>query len=94
MKFTRRALLAGTPLLVTGCGASLAQFPFDVSYPHPPRLGLEVTFYGVGCFKLTFDDFAVLSDPFWSYLPFTQVAFGEVLPDPKQVDPYLDSLRG
>ena len=41
---------------------------------------------------LSWRDTAVLTDPFWSHLPFRQIAFGKTPSDPKQVDPYLSDL--
>ena len=91
-RLTRRGFILGASGVLSGCGASLANFPFDTSYPKAPTLDIEVTFYGVGCSVITYDNISILTDPFWSYLPFRTVAFGTVLPDPKQVDQYLHQL--
>ena len=91
-KFSRREFALGATSLLVGCGASLARFPFDVRFPRPPSLQLGVTFYGVGCFRISYKGIDVLSDPFWSYLPVRQLVFGDTLPDPEQVDPYLPEL--
>ena len=91
-RFSRREFAFGVTSLLAGCGASLARFPFDMHAPGPARLNLEVTFYGVGCFRISYKGVDVLSDPFWSYLPIRQLVFGDTLPDPEQVDPYLPEL--
>ncbi|MEC7242441.1 MAG: hypothetical protein VXW32_14495 [Myxococcota bacterium] len=90
---SRRDFAVGLTSLLAGCGASLARFPFDAAAPGPATLGLDITFYGVGCFRLSYKGVDVLSDPFWSYLPIGQLMFGDTVPDPKQVDPYLPELR-
>ena len=91
-RISRREFALGASCLLAGCGASLARFPFDTRFPAPASMGLTVTFYGVGCFRISYKGQEVLSDPFWSYLPLWQLVFGEALPDPEQVDPYLHEL--
>ena len=43
----------------------------------------------VGCTLIEFGGVGVLTDPFWSHLPVGQVLFGEVVPDPDQIEPML-----
>lgn len=76
--------------LTLGCGG-LHNFPFD-TMADSSGATFELTFYGVGCFGIRFNGVQVLTDPFFTYLPFRKVAFGTVLPDPQQVDPYLDNF--
>ena len=92
IKLTKRnfvkTMLGG---LTLGCG-SLHNFPFDTTIPLDGSPLLELTFYGVGCFGIRFNGVHVLTDPFFTYLSLRKVAFGTVLPDPLQVDPYLDNF--
>ena len=78
--------------LMGGCASSLQKFPFD-NQVNIGEMGLEIQFYGVGCFRISYRGIDVLSDPFFSYLPFRQVAFGKIKSDPKQVDPYVEQLK-
>lgn len=87
---TRRALL-GAALAAAGC-APLRRFPFDAGDPPASGSGLQIQYFGVGCFLLSWRGVAVLTDPFWSYLPRRQVALGRIAPDPAQVDPHLPAL--
>ena len=91
-KLTKRrfvqSLLSST---VFGCG-KLHRFPFDTNAHYSNKTSLELTFYGVGCFGIRYRGVQVLTDPFFSYLSLRQVAFGTVLPDPLQVDPYLSKF--
>lgn len=79
----RRAVLAG--LLATGCGASLARFPFDRgggAAPPEGGLGLELHFFSVCCALVRWPGGAFLIDPFFTHVPLLRVAFGRTLPDP------------
>ena len=89
---SRRHFLISSLGCTTACASSLQNFPFD-QQAQRNRLGLQIQFYGVGCFRISYNGFDVLSDPFFSYLPFSQVAFGKIQSDPKQVDPYLPQLQ-
>ena len=89
---SRRHFLISSLGCTTACASSLQNFPFDQQVQRN-RLGLQIQFYGVGCFRISYNGFDVLSDPFFSYLPFSQVAFGKIQSDPKQVDPYLPQLQ-
>ena len=90
MSATRRSLIAALPALI-GCGARLRRFPFDDGVA-PSDDGLQITYFSVGCFRLRWRGIALLTDPFWSHLPFGQVAFGRTDSDPAQVDAYLPGL--
>lgn len=95
MTRSRREVLLGLAvvgLLPGGCSLPLRSFPFDGGPPGEQGAGLEVRFYSVTCFRVRYGDVALLTDPFWSHLSFEQVAHHETLPDPMQVDPYLDQL--
>ena len=85
----RRAFLTGAASLA-GC-ASLQSFPFETGLKSPGD-GLLATHFSVGCFLIRYGGAAVLTDPYFSHLPFRQVAFGKVEPDPEQYSPYLESL--
>lgn len=92
-RLSKRAFLKSvTAALGLGCGGSLKHFPFDTMNTAFPTLGLELSFYGVGCFGFRYNGVQVLTDPFFTYLPLRTVAVGKVLPDPEQVDPYLDNF--
>ncbi len=91
-KPSRRNLLGSTLLGLIGCGAPLRRFPFDQGDPQPTGSGLQVDFYGVTCFRLKWNNTAVLVDPFWTYLPLLKVGFGKTPSDPRQVDPYIEQL--
>ena len=93
-RITKRSLLQSiTGVVLTGCGGSLKHFPFDQISKLEPTLGLELTFYGVGCFGIRCGGVQVLTDPFFTYLPLGKVAFGKVVPDPKQIDPYMHEFH-
>ena len=88
---SRRQLVAGL-LSMTACHRSLKDFPFS-----PNRTageGLEVTYFSVGCLRLRFGNRSILTDPFFSHLPFAQVAFGKTVSDPEQYGPYLKEVEG
>ncbi len=87
---SRRALLLAAPAL-TGC-ASLGRFPFDGAAVDPGASGVHVRFYSVGCFLVRRGDVALLTDPFWSHLPFGQVAGGVVRSDPQALNDVLPEL--
>ena len=89
----RRFLKSLTGVALTACGGSLKHFSFDTYSKMDANLGLELTFYGVGCFGIRCRGSQILTDPFFTYLPLMKVAFGTVLPDPKQVDPYITELQ-
>ena len=89
---SRRHFLLSSLAYTTSCASSLQNFPFDRQGQFR-NLGLQIQFYGVGCFRISFDGQDILSDPFFSYLPFPKVAFGKIQSDPKQVDPYLPQLK-
>jgi len=76
--------------LLAGCGSRLRRFPFSTGDPQAD--GMRITYFSVGCFLIEWRGLAVLTDPFWSHLPFGQVAFGSAGSDPAQVDPYLAQL--
>ena len=90
LTLNRRVFLSGVTGLI-GCGGSLKHFPFDLG--DNPSTGLQITYYSVGCYRIKLDEIAILTDPFWSHLPFLQVAFGKSVTDPKQFTPYIDQLR-
>lgn len=92
MSWSRRKLLGSSVAFLSGCGSSLRHFPFHQGHPLSGSNGLQITYYSVGCFRLSWQNTAVLTDPFWSHLPFRQVAFGQTPSDPAQVDPYLSQL--
>ena len=87
---SRRGLLAG--LACTACARSLKNFPFDPE--GIPLQGIEVTYFSVGCVRIRFGERAILTDPFFSHLPFLQVAFGNTISDPEQYTPYLKEVEG
>lgn len=87
---SRRALLAAAPALA-GC-ASLGRFPFDGDVVDPSAEGVHVRFYSVGCFLVRRGGVALLTDPFWSHLPFGQVAGGIVRSDPAALADVLPEL--
>ena len=91
-RWSRRELLTGAVSSVglAGCGASLGQFPFD--HPEGERGTLAVRLCGVTCLHIASQGVGVLTDPFWSFLPLGQVAFGRVRSDPEQIEPYLPPL--
>lgn len=93
----RRALLAGL-LGIAGCGARLSGFPFDGAPLGAPAGDddLHVVFFSVACFVVRWRDVAVLTDPFFTYLPLGRVAFGRSLPDPAAsavASPFLPDVR-
>lgn len=88
---TRRAFVVGAAGL-TGCGASLATFPFDAGGGPAGPLGLELRFFSVTCALLRVGDISVLVDPFFTHAPFPRVALGRLGPDPAAVAPHLDQL--
>ena len=94
---TRRHLLT---LLAssTACSASLARFPFDGGPLRAPAHGgdLQLTFFSVACFIVSFRGTAILTDPFFTHVPFGQVGFGKTEPDPEAnrlARPYLSDVR-
>jgi len=90
--FNRRTVLTAALGTVVGCGAPLKRFPFDQGNAYNSSPGLTVDFYGVTCFRLAWNNTAVLVDPFWTYLPLFKVGLGRSTSDPKQVDPYIEQL--
>ena len=90
-RLSRRSLLAGG-LALTGCGASLRHFPFDTSKTISSHLGLEVIFYSVCCVQIRSAAGSVLCDPFFTHLPFHQVAFGTCLPDMSAITPFISEF--
>lgn len=89
--YSRRFFVSGL-LSSTACHRSLKHFPFEPS--NEEGEGLEVTYFGVGCLKFRFGSRSILTDPFFSYLPFAQVAFGSISSDPTQYEPYLSDVKG
>ena len=89
---SRRHFLISSLGSSVACASSLKHFPFDQKGQFM-NLGLQIQFYGVGCFRISYDSCDILSDPFFSYLSFPKVAFGKINSDPKQVDPYLHQLK-
>ena len=87
---SRRAMLLAT-LATAACGSPLKRFAFDQGFRADSE-GLQVHFMGVCCAYLEFEGIGLLTDPFWSFLPFGRVAFGQLAPDPEQIDPYLPPL--
>ena len=96
----RRALL-GSLLGVFGCGASLATFPFD-GVPIASRLDaanddtLDVIFFSVACFVVSWRGVRVLTDPFFTHVPLGQVGFGHTRPNPQAslvARPWLGDVR-
>ena len=71
----RRAFLYSGLVGAIGCGSRLAGFPFDRGVAAPPSSKLEVTYYSVGCCLIRYGDSAVLTDPFWSHRPLSEVLF-------------------
>lgn len=53
---------------------------------------LRIRYFSVGCALISWRGVSVLTDPFFSHLPFHQVATGLTLPDPEQVERYLPLL--
>lgn len=78
--------------LLAGCSARLGDFPFSSGDAAWMGRGLTLRFYSVACVRIGFGDVDVLTDPFFSHLPFRTAAFGHVVSDPEQVAPYLDEL--
>jgi L-ascorbate metabolism protein UlaG (beta-lactamase superfamily) len=87
---SRRAFVGGL-ISSTACGRSLKHFPFDHS--DPPSEGVEITYFSVGCMRIRFQGRTLLTDPFFSHIPFSRVAFGKTISDPKQYTPYLKEVR-
>ena len=93
MTWTRRAFLGSTVALGGCAGVPLPRFPFARGTTDAPRPDqLLVRYYSVGCCLIQRGDVGVLCDPFFSHLPVSQLAHGDCLPDPAQVDPYLGQL--
>jgi len=93
MSRTRRAFLLSTAAAAGCAGVPLPRFPFDRGTDADPTPDdLVVTWFSVGCCLIQRGHVAVLTDPFFSHLPLSQLAHGETLPDPTQVDPYLPRL--
>ena len=88
-KIDRRTMLQA--MILSGCGPSLMHFPFDRGESLPGGT-LFIKYYSVGCFLCRFDGVAFLTDPFWSHLPFSQVAFGKTLPNSQAIAPYLSEI--
>jgi len=91
--FHRRTFLTTALGAVVGCGAPLKRFPFAQGDARSGEPGLTVDFYGVTCFRLEWQNTAVLVDPFWTYLPLLKVGLGRSTSDPEQVDPYIGQLK-
>ena len=87
-RISRRGLIAGG-LALSGCGASLRHFPFDTSHTISTHLGLEITFYSVCCVQIRSAVGSVLCDPFFTHLPFHQVAFGKCVPEPSAIAQFI-----
>lgn len=97
----RRALL-GSLLGTLGCGASLANFPFDgrpieTALEPPTDDVLEVVFFSVACFMVSWRGIRILTDPFFTVYPLESVIFERILPDANAsaiATPYLPDVRG
>ena len=87
-RLKRRSFLSGG-LAIAGCGSSLHHFPFDTSRTISHHLGLEIIFYSVCCVQIRSAAGSILCDPFFTHLPFRQVAFGECLPEHAEIDRFL-----
>lgn len=90
-RISRRGFIAGG-LALSGCGASLRHFPFDTSHTISTHLGLEITFYSVCCVQIRSAVGSVLCDPFFTHLPFHQVAFGKCLPEPLAISQFISEF--
>ena len=51
---SRRHFLLSSLAYTTSCASSLQNFPFDRQGQFR-NLGLQIQFYGVGCFRISFD---------------------------------------
>ena len=87
--WNRRKFLAS--LLLGGCAPTLQTSSFDHGTPFQENL-LQIKYYSVGCFLVTYKGISFLSDPFWSHPSFWTVTFGKTVPNPKVVQPYLAEL--
>ncbi len=56
----RRTVLTAALGTVVGCGAPLRRFPFDKGDTRHGATGLTIDFYGVTCFRLAWNNTAVL----------------------------------
>lgn len=96
MPLTRRSVLAALP--AAACSARLGHFPFDGSPLDGalPLDALHIRFFSVGCFLVQWQDLALLTDPFFTHVPFREVALGHTEPDPNAIAdarPYLEAVR-
>lgn len=88
--WNRRAFLFST-IGLASCVNRLHGFPFDEGFGTPSE-SLKVRFIGVGCFVVSYGGISVLTDPFWSHLSLSRVAFGRIAPDAAQIEPHLPTL--
>ena len=82
----------GLFLLLGGFPLNAQQFPTPSEAKPSSGNHLEIQYFSVGCFKLSYGESSILTDPFWTHLPALKVMFGKVLPDSAQIEPYLPSL--
>ena len=75
------------------CGASLKHFPFDHGRTISTNLGLEIIFYSVCCVQIRSQIGSIICDPFFTHLPFLQVAFGKCLPDFEKIEPFISDFH-
>lgn len=91
-RLSRRSFLSSATTLLAGCGSGLANFPFDRGInanSGSSSTDLRVTYFSVGCTLIERGGVAVLTDPFFTHLPLSTVAFGDVVPNPRASAPYL-----
>ena len=86
--------VGGAAAWLAGCGARLRGFPFDRgSSPIPGLKNLEVTYYSVGCFLVQLGDVALLTDPFWSHVPLSEVIFSPMKHDLEEINAHRKDLK-
>ncbi|MBM74625.1 MAG: hypothetical protein CMK59_04420 [Proteobacteria bacterium] len=78
MLFSRRNILSS--LILTGCGSSLKNFPFDPPVSQIPQNALEIFFHSVCCFRIQWKETALLSDPFFTHLSIPELYLKPVAP--------------
>lgn len=89
----RRGFLHASLLASLGCGARLAGFPFDRSSKAQGLDSIEVTYFSVGCLLIRYQGGAVLTDPFWSHRPLSEVIASPLEHDHQEIDRHR-SLMG
>ena len=88
----RRNFLSASLLTTLGCGSRLAGFPFDRSTSPAKPDQIELTYYSVGCVLVRYQGIAFLTDPFWSHRPLSEVVFGPLKHDHKEIDKHRADL--